>query len=422
MEVYKLVQCSELPKSAKIRKGLIILTNKIDTNRHLTRQKACFVFKGYEQCWGVDYMSTTSPTAHMESWRILLHITATLNWDAQQIDIKTAFLYGLLPDNETQYMEQPKDFEEPGKETWVWQLKWGLYGMKQSGRIWNKTMNEAMISWGFMQLSCESCIYYWHANSGIIVAAVHVNDFLSVADSPTKNEQFKSQIKEIWKISSSGEAKFCIGIGITMNHEDHTVSLSQMALIDKVIHQFRQQDAYLANSPMDPGLKLQWPNKKDISTEDQERLNRLPYRSLVRCLIYLSVGTRLDITYAVQQLSQFLNCYTYAHWNAAIQVIRYLKGTRDLKLTLGGHKSLELLGLTDSDWANCLDTRRSVGGYGFSLGSGLISWTAHKQKTVATLSCEAEYTAIFETAKESIWLRSLLASIGFPQNSPTTIL
>ena len=160
IEVYKLVQCSELPRSAKIRKGLIILTNKIDANRHLTRRKAHFVFKGYEQHWGVDYMSTTSPTAHMESWRILLHIAATLNWDAQQIDIKTSFLYGLLPDNETQYMEQPKDFEEPRKETWVWQLKQGLYGMKQSGRIWNKTMNEAMISWGFVQLSCESCIYY----------------------------------------------------------------------------------------------------------------------------------------------------------------------------------------------------------------------------------------------------------------------
>src|SRR5271170_7362981 len=104
--------------------------------------------------------------------------------------------------------------------------------MKQSGRIWNKTMNEAMISWGFVRLSCESCIYYRHANSGIIVAAVHVDDFLSVADSPTENERFKSQMKEIWKISSSGEAKFCVGIGITMNREDRTVSLSQMALID----------------------------------------------------------------------------------------------------------------------------------------------------------------------------------------------
>ena len=229
-------------------------------------------------------------------------------------------------------------------------------------------------------------------------------------------------MKEIWKISSSGKAKFCVGIGITLNRNDHTVSLSQVALIDKIIHQFGQQDAYLSNSPMDPGLKLRCPNKKDITPEDKERLDHLPYRSLVGCLIYLSVGTRPDIAYAIQQLSQFLDSYTYAHWNAAIRVIQYLKGTRDLKLTLGSHKPIELLGLTDLDWANCLDMRRSVGGYRFTLGSGLISWNAQKPKTVATSSCEAEYTAAFEATKESTWLRSLLTSIGFHKNSPTIIL
>jgi len=82
----------------------------------------------------------------METWRILLHITAVLNWDTQQIDVKTTFLYGLLPDDEVQYMEQPIGFEEPGKEMWVWKLQRGLYGVKQAGRIWNKTMNDAMIS------------------------------------------------------------------------------------------------------------------------------------------------------------------------------------------------------------------------------------------------------------------------------------
>jgi hypothetical protein len=80
------------------------------------------------------------------------------------------------------------------------------------------------------------------------------------------------------------------------------------------------------------------------------------------------------------------------------------------------------MGFTDSDWANCLDTRRSVGGYGFTLGSGLISWNARKQKTVATSSCEAEYTAAFEASKEVIWLRALLKGINFTAPSATIIL
>ena len=55
----------------------------------------------------------------------------------------------------------------------------------------------------------------------------------------------------------------------------------------------------------------------------------------------------------------------------------------------------------DSDWTNCLDTRRSIGGYRFTLGSGLISWNTKKQKTMATSFCEAEYTAVFEAKNQS---------------------
>lgn len=57
-------------------------------------------------------------------------------------------------------MEQLKGFEEPGKEDWVCELIKGLYGMKQAGWIWNRTLNERMLSWGFTRLACKSCIYY----------------------------------------------------------------------------------------------------------------------------------------------------------------------------------------------------------------------------------------------------------------------
>ena len=106
---------------------------------------------------------------------------------------------------------------------------------------------------------------------------------------------------------------------------------------------------------------------------------------------------------------------------AATRLVRYLKGTRDLQLHLGGDHPISLHAFSDSDWANCLDTRRSVGGYTCSLCSGAISWTARKQKIVATSSCEAKYVAAFEMAKECIWLRTLLHSINHQQIPPTII-
>ncbi|KDR64927.1 hypothetical protein GALMADRAFT_82513, partial [Galerina marginata CBS 339.88] len=85
---------------------------------------------------------------------------------------------------------------------------------------------------------------------------------------------------------------------------------------------------------------------------------------------------RPDISYAVQQLSQFLDAYTYMHWYAAVWVVQYLKGTRTMKLRLGEKDPIPLTGFTNSDWENCLDTRRSVGGYTFTLRLGVISWNA----------------------------------------------
>ena len=144
MSIYKLVPCESVPSGQCIRKGQPIFHIKCDENEILVHWKVRLVFKGFEQIFG---KKTTSPTAHMESWRILLHIAALLGWDAQQIDVKTVFLYSLLPADEVQYMEQPVGFEELGKETWVWELQCGLYGMKQSGCIWNQTLNTQMITW-----------------------------------------------------------------------------------------------------------------------------------------------------------------------------------------------------------------------------------------------------------------------------------
>lgn len=162
-------------------------------------------------------------------------------------------------------MEQPKGFEEQGKEEWVWMIQQGLYGMKQSGRIWNQTMNEQMLSWGFTRLSCESCIYYRSSDSGTIISAVHVDDFLSIASNKDENEHFKNQMCNVWTISNLGAICFVVGIAVTW---DHMVLLSQTALIDKIVSQFSQKNASPAPVPMDPGLKLRRADYKKLTREE----------------------------------------------------------------------------------------------------------------------------------------------------------
>jgi hypothetical protein len=94
MGVYELVPHSSVLASCHVHCGKPVFHVKCDANGQVYWQKTHLVFCGFEQVPGHDFDKTTSPTAKMESWHILLHLAAHLGWDAQQIDIKTAFLYG----------------------------------------------------------------------------------------------------------------------------------------------------------------------------------------------------------------------------------------------------------------------------------------------------------------------------------------
>src|SRR5258708_26285366 len=141
-------------------------------------------------------------------------------------------------------------------------------------------------------------------------------------------------------------------------------------------------------------------------------MEHTPYRELVGSLNYLAIATCPDISFAIGILASFLDCYRDEHWNAAIRVLCYVKGTHDLSLTLGGSSPLSLVGYSDSDFANCHSTSRSISGYTFSLSAGTVSWNSKKQKHAANSTCYAEYIALHHAGKELVFLRELLEGLG----------
>eukprot|EP00257_Ricinus_communis_P018410 XP_015577124.1 uncharacterized protein LOC107261550 [Ricinus communis] len=151
--------------------------------------------------------------------------------------------------------------------------------------------------------------------------------------------------------------------------------------------------------PMEMNLKLT--NHEGDILHDPAR-----YRRLVGRLIYLTI-TRPDITYSVNILSQFIHAPRKTHWDAALQVIKYLKGSPGLGLLFPSNNSLTLKAYCDANWANCPMTGRSTTGYCVFLGSSLISWKAKKQKTVSRSSSEAEYRSMAAATCELTWLKFL---------------
>jgi len=75
----------------------------------------------------------------------------------------------------------------------------------------------------------------------------------------------------------------------------------------------------------------------------------------------------------------------------------------------------------DTDYANCVNTSRSIGRYCFSLSSGVISWSSKKQQVVADSSCYAEYIALHEASHETTFLHQLLDGLNFLPEGPTPL-
>ncbi|KAI0994872.1 hypothetical protein K3495_g13309 [Podosphaera aphanis] len=88
----------------------------------------------------------------------------------------------------------------------------------------------------------------------------------------------------------------------------------------------------------------------------------------------------------------------------AKRVLRYLKGTSELKLTYKINSPVILTGYCDASYGNCLDTHRSFAGYIFQLGNSTFSWRARKHRTVAHSTCEAKYMALSTAIRQFVWI------------------
>ncbi|XP_065855377.1 uncharacterized mitochondrial protein AtMg00810-like [Euphorbia lathyris] len=141
------------------------------------------------------------------------------------------------------------------------------------------------------------------------------------------------------------------------------------------------------------------------------------YRRLVGRLVYLTI-TRPELSYSVHTLAQFLSNPKVEHWDDALRVLRYLKGSPGQGILLRKCNDLRLNAFCDSDWAACPLTRRSLTGYFVLLGTSPISWKTKRQPTVSRSSAEAEYRAMAVTTCELKWLKSLLRSLGVHHSRP----
>jgi len=370
------------------------------------------VAQGFTQRKGDDYDETFSPVVRMESLRTVIGLAVRHGLSLHQLDVTTAFLNGKL--EEVVYMQQPEGFVAGGDKQLVCKLKRSIYGLKQSSRCWNTTIDSYLKQLGFLQSNSDPCVYI-AAVGELAVVGVYVDDIVVACKSEVRLKEFKQGLCRKFEVKDLGKLRHFLGIKVVQDEVSGDVWIGQSVYVGKVLERFGMQEAKSVATPVDTSTKLV------KATEDDEVFDRAVYQSAVGSLLYLSTSTRPDIAFAVGNVARFSANPTKRHWTGVKRIMRYLKGTSELGLYYSSSVTVDLIGYSDSDWAGDLDDRKSVSGYMFKLCGAPISWRSKKQTLVALSTAEAEYVALSSATQEAVWLKQLLSELRIEQLKPTVL-
>ena len=325
------------------------------------RLKSRLVVLGNHQEAGVDFTDTFAPVAKMTTVRTFLAIAASKNWELHQMDVHNAFLHGDL--DEEVYMKLPPGFQCSNPKL-ACRLRKSLYGLKQAPRCWFAKLVSALKGYGFLQSYSDYFLFTLTQGSVQINVLVHVDDLIISSNDSAALTIFKSYLSDCFKMKDLGPLKYFLGIEVARNASG--LFLCQRKYTLDIISEV----GLLGAKPCAFPIEQHHPLAHDDTTP---LVDAATYRRLVGRLIYLAV-TRPDLSYAVHILSQFMQEPRQAHWDAALRVVRYLKGTPGQGILLRADNDLSLQGWCDSDWAACPITRRSLSGWLVFLGNSHISW------------------------------------------------
>ena len=396
-----------VPEDRKIVGGRWVYALKEDNVGRKT-YKARYVATGYSQIPDIDYGETFSPTARMSSVRILAQLAVQYDLHVHQMDVKSAYLNAPI-DCEI-YMEQPQGFQKTGPNggKLVCKLQKSLYGLKQSGRMWNSLLHSYLTSEGFCQSLSDTCVYTKSTVDDKIILIVWVDDMIIATTREETLKRVKKSLCDRFRMKDLGQLSLFLGIHFVFRNG--SIEINQTRYLEKVLEKFRMSECKPRSTPYEMNVS------KICDDDCVEKADPHLYRSIVGSLIHAMTSTRPDLCYIVTKLSQYMANPFDVHLVMAKHVLRYIKGTLDYSLIFKNDcDNLKLIGFSDADWASSLSDRRSITGYAFMLSecSSPVSWRSKKQQTVALSTCEAEYMALAAATQEAKFLLQLMKDFKF---------
>ncbi|WVZ56227.1 hypothetical protein U9M48_006795 [Paspalum notatum var. saurae] len=254
MDTNKVWDLEEIPKGAKKVGCKWVYKTKRDSKGNIERYKARLVAKGFTQREGIDYTETFSPVSSKDSFRIIMALVAHFDLELHQMDVKTAFLNGVL--NENVFMAQPKGFVMKGKENLGCHLKKSIYGLKQASRQWYLKFDETIRKFGFKENDEDNCIYAKFRNGRYIFLVLYVDDILLASSDMDLLLETKSFLCSNYDMKDLGEASYVLGIQIHRDRNRCILGLSQKTYTENVLKRYGMQACKAGPVPIANGDNL----------------------------------------------------------------------------------------------------------------------------------------------------------------------
>ncbi|KAG2879434.1 Retrovirus-related Pol polyprotein from transposon TNT 1-94 [Phytophthora cactorum] len=234
MRLRGVFRAAKLPNGQRAIGTKWVFKIKRKADGSIEKYKARLVAKGFKQKYGIDYTETFSPVVKYVTLRMVIAIAKYFGWPLDQLDVVTAFLYGIM--KEQVFCIVPEGVELDGNFDCLELVK-AIYGLKQASRVWNETFDEFVCSIGFQVSAFDPCLYIKVVDGHCVLVLVYVDDVLITGSSPELISRTKNDLKTRFEMTDSGKCVFVLGIEL-VDGPDGSVTMCQRRYVDNILKRF----------------------------------------------------------------------------------------------------------------------------------------------------------------------------------------
>ncbi|CAI7731150.1 unnamed protein product [Closterium sp. NIES-54] len=279
--------------------------------------KAYYVARGFSQRQGVDYFQTFSPTPKMTTLQVLLHVAAQRDYELHSLDFSTAFLQGSL--HEEIWLRRPPGFTGSFPAGTQWSLWRRVYGLHQAPHKWHNTLSTTLAALGFAPSTADPSLFLRTDTSlPPFYVLVYVDDLVFATADTEALTLLKSELQKRHTCTNLGELRSYLGLQITRDRAQRTITLTQSHMVHQVLQRFGFQFSSPQPTPLSTGHSLADAANLTITPEIHvgELLTRERLLSSTECTVCLSDFNEGELIRFLRPCGHWFHVTCIDHWLA----------------------------------------------------------------------------------------------------------